>query len=43
MDLDYYSVFREAGYDIVTNNTELQAAGDSDRLLGIFSVSNMAK
>lgn len=43
MDLDYYSVFAEAGYDVVYNNTQLQAASDSDRILGIFSVSNMAK
>ena len=43
MDLNYYNVFRDAGYSVVMNNTELQAASDSDRLLGIFSVSNMAK
>jgi alkaline phosphatase len=42
-DLDYYKVFADAGYDVVYNNTELQAASDSDRILGIFSVSNMAK
>ena len=43
MDLDYYNVFESAGYSIVQNNTELQAASNSDRLLGIFSISNMAK
>lgn len=43
MDLNYYNVFSDAGYTIVANNTELQAAPDSDKLLGIFSISNMAK
>ena len=43
MDLDYYNVFQDAGYGLVYNNTALQAASNSDRLLGIFSVSNMAK
>ena len=43
MNLNYYNVFSDAGYTIVSNNTELQAASDSDRLLGIFSISNMAK
>nr|POF11442.1 alkaline phosphatase h [Quercus suber] len=43
MDLDYYNVFREAGYKVVFNNTELQASADDERTLGIFSTSNMAK
>ncbi|KAK0794450.1 hypothetical protein LTR38_009211 [Friedmanniomyces endolithicus] len=43
MGLDYYKVFGDAGYKVVYNNTELQAASSSERLLGIFSVSNMAK
>lgn len=43
MNLNYYNVFSDAGYTIVSNNTALQAASDSDRLLGIFSISNMAK
>ena len=43
MNLNYYNVFSDAGYKIVSNNTELQAASNSDRLLGIFSISNMAK
>ena len=43
MDLNYYNVFSDAGYTIVANNTALQAAPDTDRLLGIFSISNMAK
>lgn len=43
MDLNYYNVFSDAGYNVVSNNTELQAASNSDRLLGIFSISNMAK
>jgi len=43
MNLDYYNVFRDAGYRVVMNNTALQAASNTDRLLGIFTVSNMAK
>lgn len=43
MDRDYYEVFEKAGYKLVFNNTELQAAGDDQRTLGIFSTSNMAK
>ena len=43
MDLNYYNVFEDAGYTIVSNATELAAAPDSERLLGIFSISNMAK
>ena len=38
MDLNYYNVFADAGYSVVMNNTDLQAASDSDRILGIFSV-----
>jgi alkaline phosphatase len=36
-------VFSEAGYTLVSNNTELQASSDSEKTLGIFSVSNMEK
>lgn len=43
INLDYYKVFSDAGYGIALNNTELQAAPDSERLLGIFSIGNMAK
>lgn len=43
MNQDYYNVFRRAGYGVALNNTQLQAASNSSRLLGIFSVSNMAK
>ena len=42
-DLDYYNVFSEAGYSLVSNNTELQATSDSERTLGIFSTGNMEK
>ena len=41
MDLNYYNVFEDAGYTVVMNNTELQAASNSDRILGIFSESTM--
>ncbi|KAI5268127.1 alkaline phosphatase-like protein [Aureobasidium subglaciale] len=40
---DYYQEFRNKGYNVVQNNTALQAASTSQRTLGIFSVSNMAK
>lgn len=40
---DYYNVFANAGYQVVQNNTALQASSNSSRTLGIFSVSNMAK
>lgn len=40
---DYYAEFAEAGYNVVLNNTALQASDNSSRTLGIFSVSNMAK
>lgn len=42
-DLNYYDVFSDAGYDLVSNNTELQAASNEEKTLGIFSISNMAK
>lgn len=35
--------FADAGYNVVMNQTELSAAGDEDKMLGIFSISNMAK
>ncbi|EMC96313.1 hypothetical protein BAUCODRAFT_470316 [Baudoinia panamericana UAMH 10762] len=40
---DYYNVFNRSGYTVVQNNTSLQRASNSSRILGIFSVSNMAK
>ncbi|KAF8968118.1 alkaline-phosphatase-like protein [Flammula alnicola] len=40
---DYYKAFQSHGYNVVYNNTELQAAGNNAKTLGIFSVSNMAK
>lgn len=43
MDLDYYNVFTDAGYTLVSNATELDAAGNDDKILGIFSISNLAK
>ena len=41
--LDYYAQFANAGYNVVQNNTALQASSNSTKTLGIFSVSNMAK
>ncbi|PNS18568.1 hypothetical protein CAC42_5107 [Sphaceloma murrayae] len=40
---DYYEVYRNASYNIIQNNTQLQTAPNDQRTLGIFSVSNMAK
>lgn len=40
---DFYKAFQAQGYNVIHNNTELQAAGTKDKTLGIFSVSNMAK
>lgn len=40
---DYYQEFRNAGYNVVMNNTALKAASNDSKTLGIFSVSNMAK
>lgn len=41
--LDYYKVFRDAGYKTVFNLTGLNATSNKDKTLGVFSVSNMAK
>jgi alkaline phosphatase len=41
--LDYYDIFRKAGYSVVQNKTAMEASDNSSRHLGIFSVSNMAK
>ncbi|KAK5270044.1 hypothetical protein LTR99_008489 [Exophiala xenobiotica] len=40
---DYYNEFAKKGYNVVMNNTALQASSNSSKTLGIFSVSNMAK
>lgn len=40
---NYYDAFAAKGYQIVNDNTALQAADASKRTLGIFSQSNMAK
>lgn len=40
---DYYAEFSQQGYNVVLNNTALQATSDNEKTLGIFSVSNMAK
>ncbi|EHY54972.1 hypothetical protein HRR83_005770 [Exophiala dermatitidis] len=39
---DYYEEFAKKGYNVVLNNTALQATSNSSKTLGIFSVSNMA-
>ncbi|KAK1235233.1 hypothetical protein PQX77_001539, partial [Marasmius sp. AFHP31] len=43
---DFYAAFREEGYDVVFNKTglsEIEASDDQNKVLGIFSISNMAK
>lgn len=40
---DYYAEFANQGYNVVLNNTALQATDASERTLGIFSVNNLAK
>jgi alkaline phosphatase len=40
---DYYKEFQNRGYTLVQNNTALKNASLTERTLGIFSVSNMAK
>lgn len=42
-DRDYYAEFANAGYEVVHNNTQLQALGNDERALGVFTISNMAK
>lgn len=38
---DYVGKFKDAGYRYVTTATELNAAGGSDKLLGLFNLGNM--
>ena len=38
---DYYQEYANAGYEVVLNNTSLQAASNSKKTLGIFSVFNL--
>ena len=40
---DYYKKFASKGYNVVTNNTALEATSNSTKTLGIFTVGNMAK
>jgi alkaline phosphatase len=40
---DYYKEFANKGYQVLWNKTSLAAASTSEKALGIFSVSNMAK
>ncbi|KAL8778218.1 MAG: hypothetical protein Q9194_002122 [Teloschistes cf. exilis] len=38
---DYYELFRNKGYNVVLNNTALNATSNNAKTLGIFSISNM--
>jgi alkaline phosphatase len=40
---DYFSEFAKAGYSIIQNRTAMLAGKNTDKTLGIFTVSNMAK
>ena len=40
---DYYQLFRDAGYNVVLDNTALSSAPSTEKTLGIFSQSNLAK
>ncbi|QIX01551.1 hypothetical protein AMS68_007068 [Peltaster fructicola] len=40
---DYYEVFKNASYQVVHDKDQLAAASNSEKLLGIYSESNMAK
>ncbi|KAF3318252.1 hypothetical protein TWF173_008986 [Orbilia oligospora] len=40
---DYYKEFAKEGYGVYLNNTSLQTAPNTERALGIFSVSHMSK
>jgi alkaline phosphatase len=42
-DKDYYEEFAKKGYQVLWNATSLDAASTSEKALGIFTVSNMAK
>lgn len=41
MGRNYYNEFANRGYNLVSNNTQLQAAPIANKTLGIFTVSNM--
>lgn len=43
MDKDYFAEFSKAGYQVVYNNKELEAASSTEKTLGVFTISNMAK
>ncbi|KAJ6512359.1 alkaline-phosphatase-like protein [Mycena vulgaris] len=40
---DFYAAFAKEGYAVVYNNTQLQAAGNKKKTLGIFGTENMSK
>ncbi|CAG8904774.1 unnamed protein product [Penicillium egyptiacum] len=39
---DYYKLFAEKGYNVAWNNTALENAPNDEKLLGVFSESNLA-
>jgi alkaline phosphatase len=40
-EVDYVKKFQEAGYAFVATSSELQAAGDATKLLGLFNTGNI--
>lgn len=40
-DIDYIKTFKDAGYNLATNRTELLAAPKTGKLLGLFNPGNM--
>ncbi|KAF8808737.1 alkaline phosphatase-like protein [Phlegmacium glaucopus] len=40
---DYYKAFQAQGYNVVYNNTQLQATENGSKTLGIFCTGNLAK
>lgn len=41
--LDYYEEFKNSGYNVVYNKQELDNENGDEKLLGIFSIANLAK
>lgn len=42
-DKDYFSEFAKKGYKVIHNRTSLLSTPNTEKTLGIFSTSNMAK
>ena len=40
---DYYQEFRNAGYNVVFNKTDMENTDNKEKTLGIFTISNLEK